>query len=371
MLLLIIVVILFLGYGWLMYYYYRSWNAQPVWAGGITVPATKLSVIIPARNEEEHIGALLDAIHRQSYPAHLTEVIVVDDHSTDATATIAGSSPGVRVISLGDDIANSFKKKAIETGIRAASGELILTTDADCIPGKKWLETIVGLYQEKDAVMIAGPVRFSGGDNVRERFQVIDFMTLQGITAASLHSGFHSMCNGANLAYKKAAFLEVGGFTGIDHIASGDDMLLMHKIRKRYPEGIYYLKSPDAIVTTTPAPDWRAFFRQRIRWASKAAQYEDKRVIWVLLLVYLLNLSFLAMLVAGFWSPVYWLYWVLFLLAKTAIEFPFVLSVSSFFQRPSLMRHFIFLQPLHIVYTLIAGWLGQTGTYEWKGRRVK
>src|SRR2546427_294101 len=73
-------------------------------------------------------------------------------------------------------------------------------------------------------------------------FQTLNFLTLQGITAASVYKRFHSMCNGANLAYEKSAFYEVGGFNNIDNIASGDDMLLMHKIFKQYPDKVFYLK---------------------------------------------------------------------------------------------------------------------------------
>jgi cellulose synthase/poly-beta-1,6-N-acetylglucosamine synthase-like glycosyltransferase len=113
----------------------------------------------------------------------------------------------------------------------------------------------------------------------------MDFMTLQGITGASVQKNILSMCNGANLAYEKEIFTRVNGFAGIDHIASGDDMLLMHKIWKQNPGKVHYLKSPDAIVTTQPMKTWNDFFDQRIRWASKATKYDDQRIIAVLFLV--------------------------------------------------------------------------------------
>lgn len=179
------------------------------------------------------------------------------------------------------------------------------------------------------------------------------------------------MCNGANLAYEKSAFYEVGGFNNIDNIASGDDMLLMHKIFKQYPSKVFYLKNRLAIVTTEPAHNWQQFFHQRIRWASKADSYDDKRIFWVLLLVYLLNVCFLAGAVASFWNGIWLLMVLLLLLAKVLIEFPFVNSVAIFFGQKKLMKYFPFLQPLHIGYTIIAGWLGKFGHYEWKGRRIK
>lgn len=174
------------------------------------------------------------------------------------------------------------------------------------------------------------------------------------------------MCNGANLAYEKNVFNEVNGFSGIDNIASGDDMLLMHKIAKQHPEKVHYLKSKKAVVSTQPMKTWKEFFNQRIRWASKAKHYNDKRIILVLLLVYLFNLSFLLLLIAGCW------FWFIGLwIAKTMIEFPFVYSVSIFFGKQSLMKYYFFFQPIHIFYTIISGLFGQFGKYEWKGRKVK
>jgi cellulose synthase/poly-beta-1,6-N-acetylglucosamine synthase-like glycosyltransferase len=198
----------------------------------------------------------------------------------------------------------------------------------------------------------------------------MDFMVLQGITGASVYKKLHSMCNGANLAYERKVFYEVNGFAGIDNIASGDDMLLMHKIAKKYPNRIQYLKSPDTIVSTQPMTTWSSFFNQRIRWASKATHYDDKTIFWVLLLVYLFNLSFLVLLIAGFWDHSCWLYFLIAWLLKTIVELPFFYSIANFFYKQWTVKLFIFFQPIHILYTIISGLLGQFGKYEWKGRRV-
>jgi cellulose synthase/poly-beta-1,6-N-acetylglucosamine synthase-like glycosyltransferase len=179
------------------------------------------------------------------------------------------------------------------------------------------------------------------------------------------------MCNGANLAYERQLFYDVDGFTGIDHIASGDDMLLMHKIAKKYPGRIHYLKSADAIVSTQPMSTWKHFFNQRIRWASKATHYDDKKIFWVLLLVYLFNFTFLVLLVAGFWLTVYWFVLAGLWIGKTIVELPFINSVARFFDKRALLKYYFFFQPLHIFYTLISGLLGQFGKYEWKGRKVR
>jgi cellulose synthase/poly-beta-1,6-N-acetylglucosamine synthase-like glycosyltransferase len=186
---------------------------------------------------------------------------------------------------------NSYKKKAIEYAVEQASGNWIVTTDADCIVPPYWLHSLNTFIHTRSLVLVAAPVKFTNTGSFISVFQCLDFMTLQGITAASVHHNFHSMCNGANLAYNKKVFNDVLGFAGIDNIASGDDMLLMHKVYKKYPGQVGFLLSAATVVETLPMPNWKAFLNQRIRWASKANKYDDKRIFWVLVLVYLFNLG--------------------------------------------------------------------------------
>ncbi|MBS1605286.1 MAG: glycosyltransferase [Bacteroidetes bacterium] len=394
-------------YGILIAWYLRAWTSIPP----APRPAawrtwrTWITVVVAARNEEGNILRCLGALSAQNYPKHLYEVIVVDDHSTDGTvlaveefARIAALDSGstVRCIRLSEEessgMRSSHKKWAIASGIKAARGQLIVTTDADCVAQPGWLASMAACYEDKGAKFIAAPVRIAdspehsvGGSHVSRQasshqpdqshgllaiFQTLDFITLQGITGASVYRRFHSMCNGANLAYDKSAFEEVGGFEGIDSIPSGDDMLLMHKIYCRYPEKVFFLKDREAIVTTRPERRWSGFFHQRIRWASKADQYDDRRIFWVLLLVYLVNLLFAGLFVAAFWNS--WWLWILLLMlvVKIAVEYPFVRSVAGFFGQQRLMVYFAVLQPFHILYTIIVGWLGTFGSYRWKDRKI-
>ena len=189
------------------------------------------------------------------------------------------------------------------------------------------------------------------------------------------------MCNGANLAYTKKAFEEVGGFAGIDNIASGDDMLLMHKIYKQWPQKVMFLKSKDAIVYTAPVNSIKEFFNQRIRWASKADKYADKRIFVVLVLVYLINVVLLFLPILTIFNPeklsiINYQFsiinlWLLLLLIKTTVELIFLYPVAKFFGKQSMLLMFPLMQPFHIIYTVIAGWLGKFGSYSWKERKVK
>jgi len=382
MILLYITIGLFILYSILIIYYWLAWRSVPFFIPPGPMANTRISVIIAARNEEANISRLLEAMQAQTYPKAFFETIVVDDHSTDGTAAIVREFPTVRLMNVKEDNINSYKKKAIETGIGAATGDWIITTDADCLPSPRWLETMAAFKENKQAVFVAAPVVIECNSSVLQLFQAMDFMVLQGITGASVHKKIHAMCNGANLGYERNAFKDVNGFSGIDQIASGDDMLLMHKIWKKYPQRIHYLKSKEAIVSTQPVKSWREFFSQRIRWASKARSYDDKSILPVLLLVYLFNLSFVVLLVACCCSALgkppateefssWWVFILGLWIAKTLIELPFFYSVAKFFDKSWAVFYFFFFQPLHIFYTIGSGLLGQLGKYRWKGRTVK
>lgn len=369
-------IFLTLAYATLIAYYYRGWrDSSEIFTEKERLPSTLVSIIIPARNEAHNLPTLLKAILSQYYPSHLIEIIVVDDHSSDETAKIARSYPGVHCIELaqlpGSAVLNSYKKKAIETGIRQSKGSLILTTDADCIPGPYWILSMVEYFEKKNAVMIAGPVAFTNRGTWFEHFQSLDFLTMQGITAAVLHFKSGTMCNGANLAYKKSAFLQVGGFQGIDDIASGDDMLLMFKIEQAFPGQIAYLKNKDAIVLTSPMPDFGSFIEQRIRWASKATKFKDKRIFAVLLMVYLYNFHFVFGTFLCLFYPVYGMYIFSAFIIKILAESLLVNNLTTFFNKRNERKYFSILQLIHIPYIVVSGLLGQFGSYHWKGRKVK
>ena len=345
MVILYVAIFLFLCYSGLVIFYWLGWRSAKEFISQPNALTTSVSVIIPARNEEKNIASLLRALQQQTYPQELVQVIVANDRSTDNTAMIAKSFPGTTVVDLNNESSNAHKKRAIEEAIKIATGDLMITTDADCVPPPNWIQTVVSFREENKSQFIAAPVAFQNNSSILQVFQALDFLVLQGITGASVTKKVHSMCNGANLAYEKNAFIRVNGFDGIDHIASGDDMLLMHKIWRQFPGQVHYLKSREAIVVTQPAATWKDFFHQRIRWASKAKFYDDKRIFWALLLVYLFNLSFLALLVTGFWFPFLWIYLIILLLAKTIVELPFVYSVAKFYNRQSLLKYFLFFQP--------------------------
>ncbi|MFM2387842.1 MAG: hypothetical protein RL660_2599 [Bacteroidota bacterium] len=368
-----ILLVLTIGYVALFLLYRRGWDAVTEQKLDLNHNCnTHITVIVPARNEESNIKACIESILHQQYTGTF-ELVVVNDHSTDNTRAIVESfGSQLKLINLDEELASgAYKKKAIATAIAQSTGTLIVTTDADTSRGLLWLESIGQYFEKKQSQMIAAPVNYVQGKGWLNIFQVIDFLCMQGITAASLRYHFNSTCNGANLAYTRHAFNAVDGFNSIDHIASGDDMLLLHKIDQRFEHSVRFLKNSAAVVTTAAMPNLSSFIQQRVRWASKAKHYTDKRVTAVLAAVWLFNAMLLVQMVLVFHS-LFSLSWCLaFLAIKIVVEQYLLRPVLQFYKQKELLLWHIILQPVHIVYIVACGLLGLVSTYQWKGRTVR
>ncbi|MCX3267070.1 glycosyltransferase family 2 protein [Pedobacter agri] len=363
-----------LVYGLLVLTFIKGWRNLKQINISQNEPVTKVSVIVAARDEELNIRRTIDDLVNQDYPKHLTEIIFIDDHSTDRTAEIVASyaDSGVNLIKLNEDRAlNSYKKKAIQTAIGSCSGDLIVTTDADCKMGVKWLSSVVSFYQEKGYKMISSPVAYFEEKSLFERLQSLEFLYLIGLGASTIGNKQSSTCNGANLAYEKNAFYEVGGFQGIDDLASGDDELLLHKIAAKYPGKIGFLKNRDAIVYTHAKENLRSFIQQRKRWASKSTRYKNKAIIVLGVFVWIFNLSIIANFVTGLFIPGFLSVTFYQLLVKMILETLFLWDVTGFAQRRRLLVLIPALNVLHILYIVYIGIAGNSGKYNWKGRMVR
>lgn len=335
---------------------------------------TKVTILIAARDEEENIRKTIEDLLAQDYPKELTEIIIVDDHSTDNTAAIISSyaDSGVQLMQLLDDqVLNSYKKKAIAEAIRRSTGDLMVATDADCRMGPKWLSSVVSYFEMEDKVMISSPVTYFKEKTLFEQMQTLEFSFLIGIGAAFIGNNRASTCNGANLAYRKDVFYEVGGFTGIDDLASGDDELLLQKVAARYPGRIGFLKKRDAIVYTHAKHNLSSFIQQRRRWASKSTKYKDKKIIALAVSMWLFNVLLLVNALLGFYDSYFFKLFLVEIGLKYLFEIVFLLPVLSFLKRTRLIFLISIVAPLHIIYVVYIGIMGNTGKYAWKGRMVR
>ena len=370
------------GYFLIILKYIQGWGALAEWHLPVKyIPAVKVTIIVPARNEEENIVTCLESILNINYPKKLFEIIVVDDHSSDATFLLVNKfakiNPQVRLLKLTDAVKNgknnSFKKLAIEMGIENANGELIITTDADCIVPRDWLLLIASFYEINKCSFIAAPVNFYQENSFFEKFQSLDFIGMMGVTGAGIHTGWMNMCNGANLAYTKKIFEKVDGFQGIDDLASGDDILLMQKIAVRFPNEIGFLKNKKATVLTTPKPTVKSFMAQRLRWATKAANYTEWKITFILSIVFFYCMAILISFFCSFMDGPKWFFlFTVLILIKTAADYFFLDKMADYFNRKDLMKTYVGSQLLHILYIVVIGCLSNVKKqYRWKGRKVR
>ena len=341
-------------------------------------PSTFTTILIPARNEEKNISFCLQSILNQNLPKENFEIIVIDDHSNDNTIKLVKdfNSPQISILKLSDFPqikGQHYKKAAIDLGIKKAKGNLIVTTDADCIANPEWLPLLVSFYEKKDAKFIAAPVNFHQEKNTFERFQSLDYVGMMGVTGAGIFSKKLSLCNGANLAYNKESFLSVNGFEGIDQVASGDDMLLLEKFQKTYPDDIYFLKNNLATIRTKAKPTIQSFVNQRLRWAAKTSYYQNKSTIllqtWVGAFSFGIVLSLFLIPFLGIFAVRLFAYALFF---KSIIDYFYLRKMAIFFNRNDLMRHFIAAQIWHLLYIVLVG-LGSFFIKKviWKGRDLK
>ncbi len=374
-------VVLSLAYAWLLFAYRQAWRSMPnAVLPENFAPQKRITVLIPARNEADKIGACLQSILDGNYPPNLLEIIVLDDFSEDATSEVASRQFQVaRVLPLADYLPlearfTPNKKKALQLGVAQANGELIVSTDADCITPKNWLRRLAFAFEDPETRLLCGPVVFHREHNLLQRFQSLDFLGMMGITGAGIWENWHFMANGANLAYRKSAFEQVNGYEGNEHLASGDDMFLVQKIARRWPGSVAFLKSPEAAVQTEAAPDLRSFIQQRLRWSTKNAALPDVRLRLSLLTVFLFCWSIWLNLVFALWLKSFALAWILvFQIALKAIfDYLFLSEMSRFFNRRDLMRWFIPSFFMHTVYIPLVGSLSLFfKDYVWKGRVSK
>lgn len=358
----------------LVLYMRKGWFEIPT---GISncLPVKRISIIIAARNEENGIARTIDAVLNQKFPPEQFELIVIDDHSTDRTSDVVLSYAhrGVQLIQLNEsNKLNSYKKLAIAKAIDLCTGEIIVTTDADCRMGENWLMTIISYFETEDLYLLSSPVVYSEEKSFFERLQTLEFLYLIGLGAAGIGNKNPTTCNGANLAYRKDIFYEMGGFAGIDELASGDDELFLHKVAAKYPHKIGFCKSTDAVVYTDAKPTIRSFISQRKRWASKSTKYKNKAIVLLGITIWLFNFCMLTCLIVGlFYHYSYLFTFLVVLIAKIIVEYLFIQPLTQFSKREELMRYLPILSLLHIIYLVYIGILGNIGKYDWKGRQVK
>ena len=315
-----------------------------------THPVTSVSVVIACRNEQENLPLLLKYIADQDYPKELFEVIIVNDNSTDRTFEIAsGFKASVNIVAINNN--GTGKKRAISTGINSSSGHLIITTDADCRMGKRWIRTIAAYYENHRPDMIICPVQIEPGKGFFGKFQELEFLSLQGITSGSVLSGDGTMCNGANLSFTREAYLNNAENLHFE-IASGDDIFFLHSLKKKRQFKILWIESADTVITAASSPTVELFLKQRRRWISKVRAYNDGATIFLGIVTFVTIMLQISFLVASFINPAFIMVFLTIFLLKSIPDFLILRNTSGRYGKRELMNWFLPAQIIYPFYVL-------------------
>jgi poly-beta-1,6-N-acetyl-D-glucosamine synthase len=385
-----------------------------------------VSVVVAARNEAMRIGPLLEALAAQDHPSDRYELIIVDDHSEDGTSEVVkqwieeashargkaptmvpklltaaapddaatgtadtacthsasgGHSPsGTHSTSGGHSPAGTHcttggKKHALTLGIRRASGEFILTTDADCRPAPGWISGMSRSLSDPAVQMVLGPVRLRG-THIFGQLQELEFLSLMGVAGGAVGLGNPVMGNGASLGFRRQAWQKAGGYASHIKFPSGDDVFLLHAVKKQRrqatgPEGtgkpsVHFLKDRNAIVETEAIRGGRAFFRQRGRWAGKASGYKDPFTLLTGGVVAGFNLLLVIHLVFLLVFPGISALWLLAATAlKALVDFLLLAVTARFFGMTARLVWFPVIFPVYPFYVLASVFVGWARNSRW------
>ena len=337
---------------------------------------TLFSILVPFRNEASNLPQLLNSFAVLDYPKDKIEIILINDRSDDNfEQVISDFKNDYKAQNLllihGQSNSTSPKKDAIELGLSKASNPWIVTTDADCVVPKNWLQAFNSIIASDAPKMIVAPVTYFPEKGFLNKFQLLDFLSLQGTTIGSfgLKGKGHSrpfLCNGANLCYEKRAFSDVDGYEGNRDIASGDDVFLLEKMYDKFQDKVKFLKSEDAIVLTSAKESLKELIQQRIRWAAKTNAYRHSFGKLVGLIVFLANIFIIILLTLSIFNSFSWSYFGFFFLLKFNLDFLLLYKTASFFNQKEILSSYFFSSLAYPFFTVFVALLSFRRSYTWK-----
>ena len=337
----------------------------------------KISVIIAFRNEAKNIIACLESLKNQNYSSNNFEIILCNDHSTDISIQLIkefiSANSKLKMLLIENNHTQQGKKDAVKNAVKNAQYPILAFIDADCIAGKNWLRTISDAFStNKNLKMLCGPVAFNKRNNLLEKLLSLEFASLVGATAATIQNNKAIMCNAANMAILRDAYTSAFAYALNKKYASGDDVFLLHSIKKSYGDkSITFNFNKDALIFTHAPENIENFIQQRIRWSSKTAGYNDSFAIFSASLVFIVCLTIASGLFFSlFYNKLAGLFIALFLI-KTLVDVLLLHQILQLIQRKELIKWVLLEQLLYVFYVPFIAFVSLKKSYVWKGRRLR
>lgn len=372
----LIFLIIILIYSFLLLWIIWGVNKTPNYGRNFVESSTTFSIIVSYRNEFKNLPKLLESLKGIDYPKELFEIIFINDDSEDESAEIVKNfktdNSSLNILLLNNKrITKAPKKDAITQGVTRSKFKWIVTTDADCIVPKTWLLNLDSYIQLKQPKLIAAPVQYLTSNSFISDFQELEFLSFQGVTTGCFGIGKPSMCNGANLAYLKEAFIKVDGFKGNSHIASGDDVFMLEKITNICPTEVRFLKSASSIVFTSSLKTWREVIQQRLRWAAKSSHYSNYFTKILGLTVLLSNAIILVGLFCAVLGYLSYETFIIGYVLKLIMDAFLIFTTAKFFKTQIRFPSLILSNIIYPFFSIAVAILALTTPYKWKGRSFK
>jgi cellulose synthase/poly-beta-1,6-N-acetylglucosamine synthase-like glycosyltransferase len=333
----------------------------------LTTIEPTVSVIIAARNEEDNIGNLLEDLIEQSYSKKKIEIIISEDRSTDRTSEIIDNYTikydfisCVKIKKLSEKM--TPKKNALTKAIEISSGDIIISTDADCRVSPNWIKSIVQQFDEKTGVIIGYSKIDTISDSIFNNYQAVDFLALMSANAGTLGWGIPWTGSGQNIAYQRSAFDKIDGFKPVADQVSGDDFYLMQAISNI--SKARYNANPEGFVTTKPMNSIRTFISQRTRWASNTRKLFNSNFFFLLFLF--MNLFANTIILCGLFFKPYWQYIPMLLGTKFLFDSLVLFYGSNLFKTPLNIGAYIFWSIAQPLYTPVLAIFSMVGKFRWK-----
>lgn len=354
-----------------------------------------VSVIVAARNEEEKLPDCLSSLLNQTYPDKLLEIILVDDNSTDKTLSITESfakkHSNLKVIRSSQkkhasESRLTGKQAALDLGIQSSNGEIILSTDADCVVPPTWVEGMVASFSSDEIGIVTGfsLLRDSTSEPSFKKAGLIDrlsyllhsiFIKLQSLELLSLFSAFVGSfglgialgSTGNNIAYRREVYDELGGFANLGFTVAEDNMLVQWA-DKNTNWRILPVCNREVNVKTYPMETFLDFLQQRIRWASNSLENRPL-LVGFMVAVYGFYLFIPVMIAMAFLGLLNWTLVTVLLLLKIIPEFLLVWRGLHIFGQSHLMKYFPLVEFFQWFYVMVCGVAGLLGRVIWKERK--
>ncbi|MDQ1266509.1 MAG: hypothetical protein QG635_1661 [Bacteroidota bacterium] len=244
-----------------------------------------ISIVVPARNEENNIAACIESISKNKYPSYKFEIIAVNDRSTDHTSEILSNLKqkydNLKIIEISEEIAKKNlrgKPGALQAGIEAAKGDIVIMTDADCTVTPKWLETISENFNNPEIALVPSFTNVKG-NRIFDKLQAVEWIYMHTMAMGGAGLNIILGCFGNNLSVRKNNFINIGGYEKIKFSVT-EDYALMNAIAQTGAK-INYVCSPDSLVSTLPCGNIKEYLSQHHRWATGGIDLGWKAVFFV------------------------------------------------------------------------------------------